>query len=683
MAPHANVDTQEITEKARRELLRLLESVRGKKNLVVQKSLLGPIGLFVKFSTLQEYGIEKLFVVENKNVETTQKNIVFLARGEKPQEVQAVAELIKQIRRDSQNDHDFTIIWAPRRTRLSDRILEENGVLGDANILQCPLYFIALEPDVLSLELEDATADLYQRHDPTSLYMSAQAIMGIQRRSGLIPRILGKGEHAKRLSDLLLRLRAEEDIANPDSSSDEFLSSFGMVPSAAIDSLVIIDREVDFPTPLLTQLTYAGLLDETFSTRFNTIEVPTSVVGPAPSSNNQAQSQQTQAQPTNTSQKRKIPLDSSDPLYPELRDLNFALLGPTLNARARALQTNYESRHKADASISDLKSFVSKLPSYQAEQASLKLHTALAEEILSVTHSDIFLKSLEVQQTLIANGDSATQTMHERIEDLISRAAPLPSILRLLSLSSTLTSGLRPRDYDNLKRLVLHAYGFQHLLTFSRLEAAGLLLPRAAGNTGYLNPMASTGKRQSTDYPSIRKTLKLLVDDIDEEAQSDPAYVFSGYAPLSVRLVQCALVKDWASAPPKPSDGRDTQSPAPPSNVQPTGWKPFEDVLARIRGPTVDVVQAGAEAGASNARVALRGSNTAAAAEQGSKRDKTVTSIVFFVGGVTYAEIAALRLVGKQMRERRGGANRRLVIATTGIVNGDRLVGGAVEEKKF
>ena len=58
---------------------------------MVQKSLLGPIGLFLKFSTLQEYGIEKLFVVENKNVETVQKNIVILARGEKPKEVQAVA----------------------------------------------------------------------------------------------------------------------------------------------------------------------------------------------------------------------------------------------------------------------------------------------------------------------------------------------------------------------------------------------------------------------------------------------------------------------------------------------------------------------------------------------------------------------------------------------------------------
>jgi len=49
----------------------------------------------------------------------------------------------------------------PRRTIISDRILEENGVLGEANLLQSPLYFISLEPDILSLELEDAFSDIY------------------------------------------------------------------------------------------------------------------------------------------------------------------------------------------------------------------------------------------------------------------------------------------------------------------------------------------------------------------------------------------------------------------------------------------------------------------------------------------------------------------------------------------
>ena len=56
--------------------------VRGKKNLVIEKALAGPVGLFVKFSTLQEYGVDKVFFLENDNVDSSQRNVVFLVRAE-------------------------------------------------------------------------------------------------------------------------------------------------------------------------------------------------------------------------------------------------------------------------------------------------------------------------------------------------------------------------------------------------------------------------------------------------------------------------------------------------------------------------------------------------------------------------------------------------------------------------
>jgi hypothetical protein len=65
--------------------------VRGKKNLVISKSLTGPIGLFVRFSTLQEYGVDKVFVLENGNTDSSQRNIVYLIQGEKAAHVQATA----------------------------------------------------------------------------------------------------------------------------------------------------------------------------------------------------------------------------------------------------------------------------------------------------------------------------------------------------------------------------------------------------------------------------------------------------------------------------------------------------------------------------------------------------------------------------------------------------------------
>ena len=91
MAPHAALNTTELNEKARRDLLRLLEGVRGKKNLVIEQSLAGPVGLFVKFSTLQEYGVDKLFFLENGNVDSSQRNVVFVAHSEKSAQVFRIA----------------------------------------------------------------------------------------------------------------------------------------------------------------------------------------------------------------------------------------------------------------------------------------------------------------------------------------------------------------------------------------------------------------------------------------------------------------------------------------------------------------------------------------------------------------------------------------------------------------
>ena len=58
---------------------------------MIEQSLAGPIGLFVKFSTLQDYGVDKVFFLENDNLDASQKNVVFLASGEKANQCIAIA----------------------------------------------------------------------------------------------------------------------------------------------------------------------------------------------------------------------------------------------------------------------------------------------------------------------------------------------------------------------------------------------------------------------------------------------------------------------------------------------------------------------------------------------------------------------------------------------------------------
>ncbi|CAK1363262.1 unnamed protein product [Cercospora beticola] len=661
MAAHSAakaINTQEITDKARRELLLLLESVRGKKNLVIEKSLAGTIGLIVKFSTLQEYGVDKPFFLENHNVDSSQRNIVFMVRGENARKIRMVAEQIKLIRTESKIEHDFTIIWVPRRTLVSNMILEEHGVLGEATITELHLNFVALEPDVLSLELDDAFSSLTLRKDPTSIFASAKALMLLQKQYGLIPRIFGKGDNAKQLADLLLRMRQEDDVNASADPSNTCLTSFGLTPSSLIENLIIIDREIDLLTVLSTQLTYEGLLDEVFGIANNTTEVDSSILGGAPPAASQQQNGSTPAPTAAT--KRKVVLDSNDKLYPDLRDANFATVGPALNRIARRLASDSESMHNKDQTVADLKNVVAKLPSYQAESTSLKIHTSLAEEIMKITRSESFGRMLEVQQNFLAGTDATT--LHENIEELIARDAPLSTVLRLLCLESCVMNGLRQRDLDHFKRQLLQAYGYQHLLTLADLEKMGLFVPRES-HRGYLNPIAGSAGQTATDWNAVRKSLQLWTDDVKEADPEDIAYVFSGYAPLSVRLVQCILQKSYLHQLLTNSSKTGTAAPAG------SGFKGFEDVISRIRGATVDVTQKGSDADASHARKTLRGS------KEGPK-----VTVVFFLGGVTYAEIAALRFVNEQLEKSSG---RKIVIATTNVLNGKRAVDVAVENRTF
>lgn len=469
-------------------------------------------------------------------------------------------------------------------------------------------------------------------------------------------------------------MRKEEIVG--EESTDTYNSFPNLTPSTSIESAIIIDRSIDFPSVLLTQLTYEGLVDEVFSVSANATEIPTSIIGQAPQANASASASAANAlsqQPL----KRKIPLDPTDSLYSTLRDANFAVVGSLLNKVARKLQSSYDKKGIASKTTSELRDFVAKLPGYQAEQASLKTHTAIAEEIIKHTKADLFTRTLEVQQNTVAGGDLLAA--NETIDELISRGASIQMVLRLLCLESCVAAGLRSRDFDALRRSVLLAYGYQHLLTLSNLEKIGLLYQRSS--TFSTSRSVSSANIQSTNYTQVRKQLRLIVDEINESEPDDIAYTYSGYAPLSVRLVQCILQKQKiasltnSSAAAAATIGSGT-NPLTAAAANTTalssshGFRPFDDAVRAIRGVTADISQSGEER-AMRARMSLASPH---AANEQQQQQKTV--LVFYLGGVCRAEISALRFVAKQIK-------KRIVVCTTNMISGNGMIDAVIEEGSF
>lgn len=104
------------------------------------------------------------------------------------------------------------------------------------------------------MELGGAFKEFYLENDPTCLYQVAQAIQSLQRLYGKIPKVTGRGPAANKVWELMQRLNREEEDVKTDA-----------VQPPLIEHLLLLDRSVDLLSPLVTQLTYEGLIDEIFS----------------------------------------------------------------------------------------------------------------------------------------------------------------------------------------------------------------------------------------------------------------------------------------------------------------------------------------------------------------------------------------------------------------------------------
>lgn len=618
------VDVAPLARLARDAFINTLDAVPEAKTLLIDPSLAGPLGLILDVHALRQHGVDKMFWLEPtppsqpEQVNAPTRNLVYLCRPE----IRWLDTLLAHYEADTMahgddRKHDYAIAFVPYRTEPCVQYLRKHNMLNHVTIHNFPLEFSVLSPDVLSLE---ATADfrrIFLDGDQTLLFQSAQALMTMQSTYGLFPRIVGKGDLANRLCDLLVRQRREHFASEPNHAALQTLSP-------QIDALVVFDRTVDMVTPFSTQLTYEGLIDEILGIRNGYVEVEASWVGAT------APAAQGRASTSMAAAKRKVRLDGAeDPLFRAIQDNNFAVVGEKLHTVAKRISQDYQGRHQANT-VDEIRAFVGRLGNLQSEHASLRLHTYIVEHLLQTTRTERFHRVLEIQQNLVAGYQLSQQLA--AIEELVYLQVPVLSVLRLACLACVVGANVRAKWLEAFKASVVQMYGYEYLPMLLALEQLQLLS---------VPPVHPKGTRVSR-FSDLQKPLRLVDDEVDEALPKDISYVFSGYAPLSVRLVQTICQHDQVLL------ARRQRRDELPSAPRIAGWRNVDDSIVHWSGATFDFAQE---------------------AEQDAATDDAVkTTLVFFVGGVTYAEIAALRLMSQQQR------NRRFLIATTSMVNGDSLL---------
>lgn len=168
---------------------------------------------------------------------------------------------------------------------------------------------------------------------------------------------------------------------------------------------------------------------------------------------------------------------------------------------------------------------------------------------------------------------------------------------------------------------------YEYLFVMNNLEKAGLLRRR---ETIWMD--------SASPFNTLRKSMILVNAEVDTVNPDDVSYVSSGYAPLTVRLVQMAI----------------------------QGWTGKEDVVRELPGRLIDIEQQCPPEDLESALKRPRPSQSLGGiVKEGRKR----TLLVVFVGGVTFMEIAALRFLSK-----RPTFPYHIICVTTKIFNGNTLL---------
>ena len=324
-----------------------------------------------------------------------------------------------------------------------------------------------------------------------------------------------------------------------------------------------------------------------------------------------------------------LPLNDLDKLYVEVRDQHVEKFGSFLQQQALALKASHTNFSDKNKDLSEIHQFVKQIPIFTKNLKSLTNHINLAELVKRNSEQTEFRQRWETERSMIES-----ETCYDTIEDLIASQYPPFRLLRLLCLQSLTNGGIKTSRYDLLKREVVQTYGYEYLFLLQNLEKMGMLKKRES----FFDTTSS--------FATIRKQLALIQADVDASNPDDVSYVSSGYAPISVRIVQTAV----------------------------KGWSGKEEVLRELPGRGVDIIQRSPPEDFITAVRQKSGSTLDAWATQSVEKeitrieDKPVL-LVYYVGGVSYAEIASFRFLSRRMN-----FPYQVVICTTKIVNGSSFI---------
>uniref|UniRef100_A0A1B6FKL4 Vacuolar protein sorting-associated protein 33B n=1 Tax=Cuerna arida TaxID=1464854 RepID=A0A1B6FKL4_9HEMI len=585
---HCSLETRAsaLNRISQKRLGELLNKIPGLKDFIIDPILIKPLERIIGVSQLRFHGVDKIFKLDyGSAIPTTNSQVVYFVQSDLVMAKHICDQINARLR--STNNPSYHIILIPQKLISISNLLEEEGVLGHVTLYGFQWEMIQFDGNILSFQLDSFFRKTFLDQDQLFLPCVARSIWSLQMLYGKPSMTFLQGKYA----------------AIVDQQMDILFESYGKPERelSDISCFVIVDRDIDYPSVLLTPGTYTSLLHEVFGIKSGVLDF----------------SLETQ----NSKPRGGRLLSSTEEIYSEIKHKHFSDVFGFLSKVAKNLQ---ELKPTANMNLTDLKRNIrQELPNALALKSSLAYHISACEGIIGKMGPRFESTQAAEQRMLEGRGRKENVSY---IEDCIAmKVGGNLSPLRLLCLQSVTQDGLTADEINNLKIQYLHAYGYNHLTSFHNLDKLGLLTQQSTLLSNDVTAGALANKvvhavslptRRSTFY-SLAQKLKLfpnVKDDYDLKNPKDMSYVFNGaYIPLVCQIVHMLIKRE----------------------VVP------EEVAKMVL----------------NAKV---------------KMDKTNdipprTFLVYFIGGVTYSEIAAFYLLEKL-------TGTQILVAGTSILNGNSLI---------
>ena len=566
------IDLSIFKDHLEQSFLDKLDSMQDiEKLIILAKPCLHQINYITKFDKVKKRKIEKIEILGEKTSESYDKTpiIIYII----PPEIKYIKIIENHLSKTKNKTlKQYHVLFIPQITNECQSYIKSNSLnlyLKPDN-LNIDMYLI--DNDILSLEDNLSLYDLYIKEDFNILSILAKIIIKFEAIFGKMKYRYYKGSLAKKLNHLI---NDEENTFNLDNNDDNNNENNDINNSANF-GYIILDRTVDMITPFCSNFVYEGLLDEYFGVNLNSIKISSKILS------------------KEKEETMKIDLSENDKFYTNIKNYNFSKIRTFLPSRLTEHSKILEEGKKKMDDMKKIQENLEKVKRIKEERSSLTTHINLADYIAQKQKDPLFKNYLIMEQSILA-GD-INNDVYEFIDNEMTKQNEEYNILKILCLISNLKNGIKSKLYEQIKRDFIQIYGFQELFLLNNLEKINALKIQEGSNY----------------YNDIEKKLKLINEDVDLNEPNDISYAYSGYAPISIRLIEKAVTK---------------------------GWKSIEDVLFKLSGE-YDFPKN----------------------EKNNLSEKKIFLAVF-VGGITYGELGAIRYLNSKSK------NNKFIVITTSMIN--------------